>query len=65
MFKWIFIITNLAYFLFFSQQFTVAHRKKQGVLQHPQYPLFPRPWLRLHLFEQKYSKNINIVKYTN
>ncbi len=28
MFKLIFIITNVAYFFFYSQQFTVAHRKK-------------------------------------
>ncbi len=33
----------MAYIFFYSQQFTVAHRKKQGVLQHPQHPLFPRP----------------------
>ncbi len=30
-------------FFFYSQQFTVAHRKKQGVLQHPQHTLFPHP----------------------
>ncbi len=30
-------------FFFYSQQFTVAHRKKQGVLQHPAAPPVPAP----------------------
>ncbi len=41
--KLIFIINKFCLFFFYSQQFTVAHRKKQGVLQHPQHPLFPCP----------------------
>ncbi len=30
-------------FFFFSQQFTVAHRKNRGLLQHPQHPCSRAP----------------------
>ncbi len=43
MFKLIFIITNLAYIFFYSQQFTVAHRKKTGGAAAPSAPPVPAP----------------------
>ncbi len=37
------IITNLAYIFFYSQQFTVAHRKKTGGAAAPSAPPVPAP----------------------
>ncbi len=53
MFKWIFIITNFAYIFFYSQQFTVAHRKKH-----------PRPWMD-YLGKGEVLTNTDLDRFVN
>ncbi len=48
-------IPTYSLYIFFSTTVYSCPQKKQGVLQHPQHPLFPRPWDYLYLYYRKCS----------